>query len=250
VTGVQTCALPISYLFHKNIKKLDTIIVTHPDADHFNGLRFIIQHFSPNTLWVKDSSGHNEEYRQIIAFARSRHVEIIMPQSGDKIGSDLAFVQCLANFEDHAETPGQINNSLVLKVCDHDICALFPGDIEATAEGMLVDSGIDVQARILLAPHHGSATSSSEKFLEAVQPDIIFISAGKNDQRYFPNPNITSRYKQLQIAFFNTAETGSMETSLSAVQQEITAYRHIRANPLLPLEKFSLFQDIHHQMKQ
>ena len=88
---------------------------------------------------------------------------------------------------------------------------LFPGDIQTGAEEELVECcRSDLLSHILVAPHHGSKTSSSVDFLEAVRPEIVIISAGWQNRFGFPHPNVLERYNAMAARIYRTDSRGAI----------------------------------------
>jgi competence protein ComEC len=103
------------------------------------------------------------------------------------------------------------NNSLVLKVSFGQMSFLFPGDIMAEAEKELVRSaGANLACNVLLAPHHGSRTSSTAAFLDLVQPDVVVVSSGWKNRFRFPHPAILDAYKKRGSRIFRTDLNGAV----------------------------------------
>jgi competence protein ComEC len=89
--------------------------------------------------------------------------------------------------------------------------ALFTGDMEAKGEKDLITAGDDLKEDVLKVGHHGSATSSSQAFLDAVQPQIGIIEAGKNNIYHLPNQGVLDRYQASGIPIHRTDQEGTME---------------------------------------
>ena len=102
------------------------------------------------------------------------------------------------------------NNSMVLQVNFGNYRILFPGDIMKKAEEELVDLNYDLQSTILVAPHHGSKSSSTQKFLKLVNPEYIIISAGSQNRFGFPAPDVMARYEKNKISTLRTDENGEV----------------------------------------
>ena len=108
---------------------------------------------------------------------------------------------------------------------------LLTGDIDIHAERAMLDSGFDVRADWLQAPHHGSRTSSSKRFLNAVSPKGVLISRGRNNAFGHPHPLIMSRYRWFGIDTHDSAELGAITLQLGTfggVQAERAARRFWR----------------------
>jgi competence protein ComEC len=96
---------------------------------------------------------------------------------------------------------------------------LLTGDIDAAAERVLIDSGFDVRARWLQAPHHGSRTSSSMVFLKAVKPEGVLISRGRNNTFGHPHPRVMARFAALAVQPYDSAELGAIRLQLGRHDQ-------------------------------
>ena len=103
------------------------------------------------------------------------------------------------------------NHSCVLKITTGKSSILLTGDIEAAAEQKLVhDYGEKLAANILVAPHHGSQTSSTIEFIQQVKPKFVLFPTGKDNRYRFPRENIVARYQQIGCQTYNTAEQGAI----------------------------------------
>jgi competence protein ComEC len=96
---------------------------------------------------------------------------------------------------------------------------LLTGDIDSSAERALLDSGLDVRAHWLLAPHHGSRSSSSQALLEAVAPRAALISRGQHNAFGHPHAAVVARYEALSARLYDTVEYGAVHIRLGAFAQ-------------------------------
>jgi competence protein ComEC len=94
--------------------------------------------------------------------------------------------------------------------------ALLAGDIEAAQEARLVASGTDLRADVLLMPHHGSKTSSTPDFLDAVQPQFALTQAGYRNRFGHPAPSVLARYRERGITVLESARCGAATWSSAA----------------------------------
>jgi len=224
------------YLWQQRISRIDGIIITHPHADHFNGLFFIIKHFKPKTVWINGQSGIIPGYDQLLQLARQNGARIhicrpdtILYQSG------LAAISCIANplhtemagisdahNDDMSSKPAKYNDaSLVLKLVHEstakykEISFLFPGDISREEEDeLLADNRKGLDADILLAPHHGSGTSGGWDFLKAVSPDYILISTGRPTDAQFPAMNVKKFCRRFGATLLTTVQDGTISFAI------------------------------------
>ncbi len=209
------------FLWQRGIKRLDMIMVTHSDADHYNGIPFLLHRFRPQTLWVNDFSGHDPNWDAMLQLAHRLHISVRIPQSGETlIRAGNAGIVSLGN---PSEPYGNAINdsSLILRFGEdggHDFSCLFAGDISHKAEAQLVNEKIPLPSTFLLSPHHGSSTSNSEAFLQAVNPRAMIVSAGRHRSDKFPTPEVRQRCAALGITMLITAEHGA----ITITDKEIT----------------------------
>jgi competence protein ComEC len=117
------------------------------------------------------------------------------------------------------------NNSLVFKAALGDISFLFTGDIMAKAEKELVeDAGRKLKSTVLLLPHHGSQTSNTPQFIDAVQPHIGVISSGWKNRFKFPHLSVLNRYRQRGISLFRTDHHGAITLITDGEHLKVTSY--------------------------
>ena len=226
------------FLWEKGIRTIDTIIITHPDSDHYNGLGYILDHFSPRLIWVRDLKGHDHNYKTFIGHARKKGINIAIPEAGDTLHEDNIILQCLANLKDqkfkNTRSGGSANSGLILKGCLQGHCFLFPGDINISMEEFLLQQGVSLEADTLLSAHHGSKTSNSIKFLTAVSPQYTIVSAATSKRGYFPHQSFLNKCKTQNIEVLMTSEDGTIEFEMNNNSAIISTTRKFQNNPLYP----------------
>lgn len=202
------------YLWKKRIWRLDDVIITHPDSDHFNGLGFVIRRFHPQRLWINGDSGQSEQYGELLRLAAVRGIAVIEPPAGRTINGDGEAEVLFLNGApgtDRSGTSLSVNDrSLVIKVRHRDVAFLFPGDISFIGEERLLRDGRDVRADILLAPHHGSSGSGGREFIAAVDPRIIVVSSGRNVRGPYLHKNHVRTWKEDGRTVLATAIDGTV----------------------------------------
>jgi competence protein ComEC len=105
---------------------------------------------------------------------------------------------------------------------------LLPGDIEADAEALLLESGVPLHADILVAAHHGSKTSSTEEFIAAVAPRAVLFAAGYRSRFGHPHPDVVARYHAQGARRFDSASDGAIEFRFDAAGWSVSRYRRDR----------------------
>ena len=208
-------------LWKKKIKTVDLLILSHPNSDHLNGLIYLADHFNVKTLWTNDEPHPTMGYQELMKVCARRGIfspaYAHMEREHLINGVQLDFLYPPQDFMDHKESDrwrSTNNNSLVVKASYGEASFLFAGDIMAPAERELVYlAGGRLASRVLIAPHHGSRSSSSQQFLEAVDPEVIVVSCSRNGRFNFPHPEILERYKDLGVSIFRTDLNGAVRLS-------------------------------------
>jgi len=206
------------FLRHKGIRKIDAVILTHPHNDHAGGLEFILQNFQVHQI----IGIHHRDipipiHRELRAIAENKKIDYQPGNPGSVIliSSELRSYEAKilnpidTNFTDFSQSSLN-NNSIVLKLQFGQISFLFASDIETQAEYAMLNSGTDLQADILKVPHHGSSTSSTEAFLNAVNPAFAVISSSERSRFNFPSEVVLNRYKRRGIKLLQTNESGAI----------------------------------------
>lgn len=232
------------YLWKNGISRIDAIIVTHPDADHYNGLPFIVDHFSPSTVWLNNLVGHDTLFEDFLQQIENKGAASIIATDNQQLRKQPELIHCVANTtrwldSEFTQASGRRENSgLVIKACARDLCLLFPGDIGKGAEHALVEKEYALHANILLSPHHGSATSNSEQFLKTVKPEYMVVSCGKGKKKTFPHPDLDRLCSVNGINLLQTAQYGTIEIVSASKGYKIYGYQKYKNNPLANLNRF------------
>ena len=196
------------YLWSRSIRRLDAVALSHTHEDHIGGLAAIIDNFRPKELWI-GAVADTPEWRHLEETAQRRHVRIVRLESGQRFRYGRAGIEVLAPLPDHepsAEAPN--NDSMVLRISYGQRSFVLTGDIERRVERQLVESGTLQRTDVLKVAHHGSKTSSTEPFLEQVQPAFAVISDGFENQFRFPNREVLDRLDSLHTAVLRTDRDG------------------------------------------
>ncbi len=189
----QSVVLP--FLRAQGATQIDSLIVSHGDNDHIGGAASLMRGL-PTEQVLTGVPQQLSEYAPIPCAAGQSW-------TWDEVGfTMLAPQQAFVSDND---------NSCVLKIQAKHGTVLLTGDIEAAAESWLVKTyGETLKAEVLVAPHHGSKTSSTRGFLQAVQPDYVLIPAGYRNQFGHPHKEVLARYRQIQAKYLISADSGAI----------------------------------------
>ena len=187
------------YLDFRGIRKLDMVVLTHPDVDHGGGLGHILENFEVGrVLGISDMPLNSETHRRLHAIVNANNIPYSFPFAGN-IGLTPTAALNLLHPIDAVSTnlldQDKNDDSLVIKLTYREVDVLFTGDIGKEAEARLIASGQDLRSEILKVPHHGSSTSSSAPFIDAVQPRYAIFSLGQSSQYQFPHSDVVARYQ-------------------------------------------------------
>ena len=154
---------------------------------------------------------NSPNYQQFLQIVQNKKIQVRTLQAGEKL--QIGQVQIRVLWPEKKQiTENQLNNnSLVLQVQYQQISILFTGDIEAIAEEKIVEAyGKSLQSTILKVAHHGSKSSTIEKFLQCVNPKIALIGVGENNTFGHPNEMILQRLKDRGCKIYRTDENGEI----------------------------------------
>ena len=198
-------------------RSLEVIVLTHPDADHLNGLVTVLERYDVALVaetGVESTSAQYASWRRLLDGRRD--AATLNVSAGQTLHTGDGVVINVLNPPDPvpAWTPDLRNNSgVTLRVAYGDVSFLLPADIHAYAEQALVASGAPLDATVLKAAHHGSATSSSQAFLDAVSPEAVVVSAGAGNKFGHPAKEVVGRLTSAvgDANVYVTAEHGRVQ---------------------------------------
>ncbi len=219
-------------LWRKKIMTVDTLFLTHPNSDHLNGLLYIAKNFNVKSVLTNNEPADTKAYKELLEIVERERID--MPPFSKVLGeydfggAKLEVLYPPPDFMERAKTESwrdENSNSLVIRVESGNFSCLFTGDITSGSEAELVAMhGEKLKSDILIAPHHGSKTSSSTAFLKAVDPDTIVISAGWRNRFRLPAPEIVTRYEKTGAKIYRTDLHGAVLIRSDGRSVEIEAW--------------------------
>ena len=201
----------LPYLRSEGIKRIDLLMISHGDNDHIGGAESILQ-----------QTPVSEILTSVPADIKSAQAKAC--QAGQTWVWDQVIFTVLSPGEQRFK--GKNDNSCVLKITSKVGSILLTGDIEQPAEAQLLTKyGAELQADIMIAPHHGSNTSSGMAFIQAVQPKQVLIPAGYRNRFGFPDQRVLDRYQKIDVAWLNVGLVGAVTVESAGVNWLIESYR-------------------------
>lgn len=197
----------VPYLKGRGISGVDLFILSHPDADHAEGADEVFEELAVERLHITPGSEANALMAELAPFAREAPVEL--PKSGEGWQVGGTHFTYLSPEDELYEGN---DDSLVLLMDHQGQRFLFTGDLENEGESGVVERYREELAdmTVLKVGHHGSKTSSSQLFLEALRPEISVVSAGIDNRYGHPSPEVTGRFDELGLRLLSTAENGTI----------------------------------------
>ena len=190
-------------------QRIDELIISHADLDHAGGLEALRNSFEIGRLWSGDRLQGGPE--ATICHTAETEWRQLSPKLLYR------FLNLSDDARPHVRRSSN-NNSCVVQLNWYGHRFLLTGDISTDVEReLVVQYGDELKSDVLLVGHHGSKTSSSFMFLQAVKPREAWISAGFNNRFGHPAAVVTDRLEQLQIVWRNTAEQGALQMNTEGV---------------------------------
>ncbi|MBE8167360.1 MAG: MBL fold metallo-hydrolase, partial [Shewanella sp.] len=194
----------VPFLNSSGLTEIDFIAISHSDNDHAGGLSVLREQF-PNADIIANADK--------LAPTQDCH-----PRQFDWQGLTITILWPSSKIKGN-------DGSCVMKISDGRHSVLLPGDIEQYAEYSLVSENVELRSDILVAPHHGSRTSSSPAFVKAVSPELLLVPAGFNNRYGFPKEDVMQRYININSEIVVTGLQGQITVIFDEKGYRYQTYR-------------------------
>ena len=191
---------------NKEITSFDYVVATHPHEDHIGGMDDIINNFDIDTFYMTDAKTTTKTFLDVLNSLEDKNLNYTVPQANEtfKLGdADLKVLYSSSSCSNNLNMC-----SIVIRLDFKDTSFLFMGDAPSEVENKLLDKNID--ADVLKVAHHGSAYSTSDKFLEKVSPTYAVISVGANNSYNHPGAITINKLKNMGVDILRTDKKGSI----------------------------------------
>lgn len=195
------------YLQKQGVEQLDYLVLTHTDSDHIGGADVIVTKFDIGQIFMSDFKKDNKTYRELMDSMKYRHMTFITPEVGAEYELGSAIFTVIAPNDTYEDA----NNSSMSLILDYgDTSFLFSGDCEEEAEQDMLANGLNLDVDVYQVGHHGSKSSSTEEFLDAMSPEYAVISCEEGNSYGHPHAKTLNNLRARGIRVFRTDEQGSI----------------------------------------
>lgn len=198
----------LSYIEERGADELKYVIATHPHSDHSGGLRTVIDGIDVENFVTVDTECETYTWLKLLRRVDKNHINSIEAEPGDVYAFGGATLTVMAPL---SVDPEDYNNcSVVTKAEYGGVSFLLTGDAERESEYEMLEAGEDLSADVLKCGHHGSSSSTSDKFLKAVNPSFAVVSCGEDNDYGHPHRETVRKLKALNCPLFRTDESGTI----------------------------------------
>lgn len=193
----------VEYLQTQGIQSLDYVIGTHPHSDHIGGLDVVIDNLEVNKVILPDKVHTTKTFEDVIDAIDEKNLTITKPMVGTSYSLGAANFTIIAPNRKSYSNLNDYSVGIKLTYGEHSF--LMVGDAEVLSENEILNNGINLASNVLKISHHGSSTSSSKEFIDAIDPEYAVITVGANDYGH-PHKEIIADLTSRKIPIYRTDE--------------------------------------------
>lgn len=206
----------VPFLLRHNARRVEAIVLTHPHLDHYGGVRAVLGAIDVGVIIDPTMPTGSSEFAQLLTTAERRHTPWLQARVHRKLQMDGMSIEFLAPDSIDAVGADAANDySATFRLTYGRFSALFMGDTSCRGEEILLRDFKALDADLIKVGHHGSGTSSCERFLQAVRPQLALISVGRKNRYHHPHPAALARLKAIGARIFRSDEAGSVSLKVA-----------------------------------
>lgn len=198
----------INYLKQNDIKEIKYLVATHPHEDHIGGMSKVINNFKIDSVYMPKKVANTKTFKNMVTAMKKNNLKAKTPNIGDIINLGNAKFTIL--WPDSKEQNNTNNYSIILKGQYGKNTFLFTGDAEQLVEKDILKNNMDISADVFKLGHHGSSTSTSDEFLDKVNPKYAVANCEKGNSYGHPHREIVNKLKDKNIKLYRTDENGNI----------------------------------------
>lgn len=217
------------FLWQRGYSKVDYMLATHADTDHMQGLVDVAKNFRVRSALIARTPAEDTDFKEFASVLENRGVPVVQISRGDVIVFDNVRIEVLypeaLRSDEPAGAPWDNNRSIVLRVTYGDTRFLLTGDIEAGTEKALLGDPVSLKADVVKVPHHGSHTSSTENFVNAVGARYAVIPVGQRSRFGHPHKEVVDRWVNSGAEVMTSGERGTISIVSDGRELYVRTYR-------------------------
>ena len=231
--NVDDGSLIVSYLQNQGVEELQYVFCSHAHEDHVGGLAAALAYFPANHVYSPVTEADTKCFQDFVKYTQQQGLQVEVPAVGTVWPLGSATVTLLGPVKQYDETN---DTSLVLRIDYGSTSFLLTGDMESDAERDLVESGANLKADVLQVGHHGSSTSSSYIFLNAVLPEMGIISCGVNNKYGHPHEETLSILRDAGVNVYRTDLMGTITIGSDGANYTVSSEHYATDAELNPTD--------------
>lgn len=217
--------LLVKYFESLGIKEFECVFATHAHEDHIGGMDDIINNFKIKNFYMPDAITTTKTFEDVLTALENNKVTFKTPITGETFELQAEVPATFTVLSVNSDESNLNDTSIVLKLKYNTTSFLFMGDASSKIENTILDKSI--QSDVLKVGHHGSKTSTSNRFLEQVNPKYAVISVGKDNSYSHPNTETLNRLAKKDVKVYRTDELG---TIIAKSNGTIINFENIKTN--------------------
>lgn len=199
----------VPYVRGAGVDEIDVVILTHPHADHLGQLPDVLDSFEVGEVWHSGYEHESATFERALDATLESDAGYREPRAGDR----EVFGELVVEVLNPAGPPEDVHDNLAVRIEYRDFRAIYTGDAEVEHEAAMVARHDDLGADLYQLGHHGSRTSSTAEFLEAMEPDVAIYSAAEDSQYDHPHDEVVERIEGMAIDLYGTPKSGTIVVS-------------------------------------
>ncbi len=201
------------------------MIISHVDQDHIGGILTILEELQVGEAIIAKQYESSENYEKFLKIVKEKNIKVRVVKKGDVIKFDnLSEFDVIWPEKDLIKENSINNNAIVGKLKYKDFSCLFTGDIEKIAEEKIIQEKSNIRSTVLKVAHHGSKTSSTDEFLDLVQPKMALIGVGKKNLFGHPSEETIEKLENRKVKVYRTDLDGEIKIKVFNKNLTITHF--------------------------
>lgn len=210
----------VSFLKSKGVSTLDVVIATHPDADHIGGLISVLNNFKVNQFIDSGRVHTTQTYYEMLQLIDDKNIPFKVAKTGDAIDLDALLKTTVLHADEIASSTNDA--SIVTRLEYGSVSFLLTGDAEKSVESKILSQYGNIQSTYLKAGHHGSNSSSTAAFINAVKPLGTILSYAEGNSYGHPHSEVVARLGTVGSKIYSTAESGDITITTDGVKHSVS----------------------------